>query len=119
MRAGLLNRRLHLQNVVMTADAIEGVSSEAWTDIDLVWGHISPITGREEFMAGQTQERITHQVTIRWRSDVTPKMRFRYQETSAGILRIFLIHTMLDLDEGHRQLDCMCEEFITVAAGST
>lgn len=118
MRAGLLNRRLHLQKPNMVSDA-EGVSMENWTEVDGVWAHINPYTARELFAAAQPEELITHQVTIRWRSDVTTKMRFTYQEKPQDIARILLIHTILDPEEEHRQLDCLCEEVVTVLVGAT
>src|SRR5216684_4568255 len=114
MRAGSLNRRLHLQKAVMVADA-EGTTTETWTDLDTVWAHVDPVSARELFQAGQPEERISHQITIRWRADVTAKMRFLFFATAATATpRIFLIHTMLDPDEGHRELDCMCEEIVTI-----
>ena len=118
MRAGSLNRRLHLQQLTSASDA-DGFVSETWTDLDLVWASIEPVQGIEGYEAAQSQERITHQVTIRWRSDVSPKMRFLYSATAGGIQRIFLIHSMLDPSEGHRELDCMCEEFVTTQVGAT
>jgi SPP1 family predicted phage head-tail adaptor len=118
MRAGLLNRRVHLQKPAMASDA-EGVSSENWSDLDMVWAHINPYTARELFAAAQPEELLTHQVTIRWRSDVTTHMRFLYQEKPTDPFRIFLIHTMLDPDEGHKELDCLCEEVVTVLVGET
>ena len=118
MRGGQLNRRLHLQQLTSTTDA-DGYTNETWTDLAVVWAGIEPARGVEDYEAAQSQERITHQVTIRWRPDVTARMRFLYSETPTGILRIFLIHTMLDPAEGHRELDCMCEEFVTSQIGAT
>lgn len=118
MRAGQLNRRLHLQAVVMTADS-EGASVEAWADVDVVWASIDPIRGTELFQAAQVEEKISHNVTMRWRSDVTVKMRFLYSETPTGIVRIFLIHALIDPNEGHREIDCMCEEIVTSQVGAT
>lgn len=117
-RAGTLNRHLRLQKVVMSSDA-EGTSMENWTDVDMVWAHILPIGGLERIQAAQTEEKITHQVTIRWRSDVSAKMRFLYSETGGPPVRLFLIQAMLDPDEGHRELGCLCLEYVTAALGAT
>ena len=118
MRAGELNRRLHLQQLVSTTDS-DGFTNETWSDLAVVWAGIDPLRAAESYQAAQSQENITHQITIRWRSDVTARMRFLYAETTTGIQRIFLIHTMLDPLEAHRQLDCMCEEFVTSQVGAT
>lgn len=117
-RAGTLNRRVRLQQVTMTSDS-EGVSGENWTDLDVVWAHISPIGGLERIQAAQTEEKITHQVTIRWRKDVTGHMRFLYTETAGASTRLFYIKNMLDPDEAHREIDCMCEEIVTTQVGAT
>lgn len=116
--AGMLNRRVRLQQVTMTSDS-EGVSGENWSDLDVVWAHISPIGGLERIQAAQTEEKITHTVTIRWRKDVTSQMRFLYQEMAGAAVRLFFIKNMLDPDEAHRELNCMCEEFVTVQSGAT
>lgn len=118
LRAGTLNRRLRLQTVAMVSDA-EGVSTETWTDLATVWAHISPASGRETFQAAQPEEVITHTVTVRWRPDITSHMRFLYSDPPSRPARIFLIHTMLDQDELHRQIDCMCEEIVTTQVGAT
>jgi SPP1 family predicted phage head-tail adaptor len=111
MRAGSLNRRVALQQVVMTSDT-EGVSSEAWSLVSNVWANINPAGGTEQMQAGQTEEKITHRVTIRWRSDLNTRQRFVYGT------RVFLIHSMLDQEEAHREVDCLCEEIITTGLSS-
>ncbi|SRR5712692_935748 len=102
----------------MTSDS-EGVSTEAWTDVDLIWVHIAPLSAQEIFQAAQTEEKITHDVTMRWRADVSAKMRFLFQPRSQDPQRVFLIHTLLDLDEAHRELDSRCEEIVTSLLGDT
>ena len=118
MRAGDLNRRLKLQRVLMTADT-EGVSAEAWGDVATIWAHINPASGIEVSQAAQTEEKITHTVTCRWRPDMTPKQRFLYIHPPGAPARIFLIHTMLDADEGRREITAMCEEIVTSGVGAT
>lgn len=111
MRAGALNRRVALQKVVMTSDA-EGVSGETWSLVSNVWANINPAGGTEQMQAGQMEEKITHRVTIRYRSDLSTRQRFVYGT------RTFLIHSMLDQDEAHREIDCLCEEIVTTGLSS-
>jgi len=78
-----------------------------------------PIGGTEKFVSAQTEENITHQVTIRWRGDITePKARFIYTPSPGAASRVFLVHNILDQDEGHCELDCLCEEIVTTGMGS-
>ena len=102
----------------MTADS-EGFVAENWVTLGPTWAHIMPIGGTERFVAAQTEENITHQVTIRWRGDMTePKIRFVYTASTGAISRVFLVHNVLDQDEGRRELDCLCEEIVTTGIGS-
>ena len=106
MRAGLLNRRVLLQRQTMTTDA-EGFSPETWTTVRPIWAQIQPNGGSEVFLAGTTQENITHTITVRFAADLDPLMRFLY-----GV-RVFFIHNILDIDEDHKEATCLCEEFVT------
>jgi len=116
MRAGLLNRLVHLQQISSIVDS-DGFTSETWTDLATVWAQINPIGATERFEAAQTQEKITHQVTIRWRGDVTPKMRFLYVFPGTT-QRIFLIHSILDPNEDHTEYNCLCEEYVVSQVGA-
>lgn len=116
MRAGELNRLLKLQKVAMSSDS-EGMAVETWTTVASVYALIAPIGATEAAVAAQTEERITHMITIRYRMDIGPRMRFLYP-TSLG-QRVFFIHSLLDLNEAHQELDCRCEEIVTVLVGAT
>lgn len=67
---------------------------------------ISPMTAQQLMAAGQTEEKITHQITIRYRTNLTPRMRLRYGN------RLFEIKNILDPLEEHRELDILCEEIV-------
>ena len=119
VRAGELNRRLKLQTVVMVVDA-EGTSVEQWRDIDTLWAHIQPTGGSELPVAAQTAEKITHQITIRYRTDLSPvKMRFLFPSVRQDTPdRLFNIHMLIDPDGMHEQLNCLCEEFVIQTLGA-
>lgn len=105
MRAGQLNRRVRLQGRQTTVSA-DGFSIENWVDIATLWAGLEPVTAREVMQATQETEKITHQVTVRYRTGMSNQLRFRYGS------RVFLIHTLLDTNESHRELICLCEESV-------
>lgn len=115
MQAGALNRRLRLQKVTMTTDS-EGMSIEAWSDVASLWAGINPMSATEVAQAAQTEERVTHHIMIRYRTDISPRMRFLYV-TPQGT-RVFFIHSLVQPDENHREMDCQAEEIVTAQVGA-
>lgn len=103
MQAGLLRKRLTLQQRTTTPDSY-GQPSTTWTDFATVWGEIVPTSGSEALSADALQYAETHQVTIRYRAGVTPKMRIKY-----GV-RFFDIQSVLDENERHRVMNLSCIE---------
>lgn len=105
-RTGLANRRVLLQREVMTSDS-EGFSAEAWTTVRTIWAHIAPLGAAELFAAGQTEESVTHTVTVRYAGDLNPRMRIVYGT------RIFFVHNVIDEDEAHEWVTLLCKETVT------
>lgn len=75
-----------------------------WRTIDTVSAEIVPIGGGESFDQDRVIARLRHRITLRYRKDVTPRMRFR----SGG--RIFDILAVRNIDERGQWLVCECEE---------
>jgi SPP1 family predicted phage head-tail adaptor len=105
--AGKLDKRITIQTPARTDDGGGGVTI-AYTDAATVWASIEPGSGREFFQARQLNPEITHTVTIRYRSGITPAQRIKYVEN--GTARAFAIHSKADPLERHEQLILMCEE---------
>src|SRR5918992_2353622 len=74
MRAGTLKDRVTLQQNTPTQDA-GGAPVDSWADVATVWAAIEPLTGREFFDAARVVADVTHRLRIRYRADVTEKMR--------------------------------------------
>jgi SPP1 family predicted phage head-tail adaptor len=72
------------------------------------WAWIRPLSGRELWQAQQVQPQVTHKVTIRFRTGVTPAMKVRY----AG--RDLNIFAVLNLEERDEQLELQCFEKVAV-----
>lgn len=100
-----LNRRITLQQVTTTTDA-EGIATETWTDVVMLWSSRLPMSGQEYFAAASTGADITVKYRIRYRPGITAAMRLVDQHDG----RIYKIAAVLDDYYGDRtQTHLMCE----------
>jgi len=100
---GDLRHRLTLQEVQRVSDGAGGFST-SWTDVADVWAQLAPAGGSEGVEAGRLAGKRAYQIVVRYRSGVEPAMRFRFGT------RIFEILAVIDMDERHQWLRCLCEE---------
>lgn len=103
VRAGELNRRVSVQQRSSTPGNF-GAASETWQEVFPAWARILPLGGRELLFAKQIASESSHQVTIRYRASVTPRMRIVYQG------RVFEIESVNDVEERHEYLELLCSE---------
>ena len=108
MGVGQLNRKLFFQTQTRTSDG-GGSRAVTFNDSFSTFGHIQPKTGQETQFGDQLEERITHIITIRHRSDVSHKLRIQYRPSSATT-RTFNIKRVLSKDDRKRYLDIMVVE---------
>lgn len=93
---GRLRQRITLQVSTPTQDA-NGEPIDAWANlgsVPTVWANIRVKPGGERFVSGggTVQAEIIHTATIRFRADITPKMRVLIVGTS----RVLLIENVYD-----------------------
>lgn len=105
MKAGALRRRVTLQTQSLVGDGAGG-DTESWKDFVTVSAEILPLTGRELFQAQQVNDELTHRITLRYYPGVTSDMRVKYGT------RIFLIESLIDTEERHRELVVMGKELV-------
>ncbi len=103
--AGRLRHRLRLEASNEVSDEIGGFSIN-WQLISNVWASIEPTSSFQISNIGNLQSIATHTISIRWRADCHPEMRFVKNS------REFIIITVTDPDETRRYLRCKCEEVI-------
>ncbi|WP_072387561.1 phage head closure protein [Hyphomicrobium sp. CS1BSMeth3] len=105
MRAsiGRLRHRLRLEAATRAPDG-GGGAAETWATIAHVWCEIRPTGGSESVDADGLSGRNAHEITMRYRSGVTPAMRLAIGS------RRFEIVAVLDVDERRRWLKCLCVE---------
>lgn len=104
----LAEKRINIQQFTETTDAA-GATKRAWADLKEVWAAIKPVSGYERLRSEQLQATVTHKITMRFVSILTPpvdaaKYRLRYGS------RYFNIRFVANVDEKNRFLEITAEE---------
>lgn len=100
---GALRHRVRLERSERLADG-GGGAVVTWAPVCELWASIKPSSGTESVVADQIAGRVSHEIHVRFRADISPAMRF-----SLGT-RTFEILAVLDVEERRRQLRCLCRE---------
>ena len=93
-----LSEQVTIQQNTTTTDN-QGGRSSSWGTLATVWGHVRPLTSRESIQARQITSDTGYVVTVRYRTDVTAKMRVSWvpswsSGTAARILQIHGVRPM-------------------------
>jgi SPP1 family predicted phage head-tail adaptor len=92
MQAGKLRHRLAIMRPSEGADSF-GQPQKTYGLTATVWGSVEPLSGRELFTAQQVAARVTHKITIRGRTELTPKDRVQHRG------RAFELDYVMDVEE--------------------
>lgn len=103
MAIGDMRHRITFQQPIKTPDGYKG-HTEKWQDLIDVWASVEPLSGREYFYAHQIKAEVTHRVKIRYRVDITEKMRIKHRD------RVLEIESIIDLKERREILEILCRE---------
>ena len=106
MEAGQLTIRLTIEEIDEADDA-DGSGPVKWKSIGEVWAAVHPLRGVELIQAQQITNRVTHKVTIHYRSGIRPQQH-RFKRVVDG--SVLTIESALDLKSEHRWLECGCRE---------
>jgi SPP1 family predicted phage head-tail adaptor len=107
MRAGKLNKRIELQlNSEETASYVTtlGGLSTTYATASTVWASIEPLSGRELFLAKQSQSDTDFKITIRFYSGLTTNYKVKWGT------RYFQINSIQNTGENNEQMLLMCKE---------
>jgi SPP1 family predicted phage head-tail adaptor len=108
MDIGRLRHRVILQRLTATADGAGGFT-ESWAALATVWASIDPATARdlERVFGAELQAPVTHLVTTRYYSGLTPKDRVVFGS------RTFAIRGLQNPEERRIAWVMACEELLT------
>ncbi len=79
MRASKLRHLLTIEQVTETQNSY-GEPVPSWSELARVYGSLEPLQGRELFSVSMVDNEITSKAVIRYRDDVTPKMRVKFRD---------------------------------------
>lgn len=85
--------KLFAKVIVQTPSDVQSDSGEVtltWATFDTVWANIVPLNPKEMELGKNFSNTVTHRFTIRYRNDLTNKMRVLYGT------RIFYINGIID-----------------------
>lgn len=102
MNPGDLRHRISVLQKQTTTDP-DGYPTETWEPFFSAWAQVEPIAGREYFQAAAVQAQHQVRFTMRYRKDITPDMRLRYNGQE------YEIKAVLDLEGQHKWLQIMGE----------
>lgn len=103
IQIGELCNRLSLETPLRSGEA-GGGAEITWSPIAEVWGAVRALGGTESVEADGIKARASHEIWIRWRSDVVPQMRF------VDGARVFDIVSAADAGGRRRFLKCVVVE---------
>jgi SPP1 family predicted phage head-tail adaptor len=104
--SGLANRRITLQQKVVTRNAI-GDEVVTWTDVvtstpdHCIWAEVWPLKGREFFAAQETQYAADVRFRIRYRAGLSRVHRIVWNNEPYDIVQ------MIDVAAGHHTIEIM------------
>ena len=108
MRAGLLHHRIALQSISAYSKNKAGEKIPTWTTYDTVWANIEPAGGGESVRGVSSESEVTHEITIRFQSTVSPKHRVVDEDS-----RVFYIDRILNKREYGVWQVMKCTEVVT------
>ena len=106
MRAGTLRTLLTVQENQATSPAKDTLGHKTlnWVTVKQLRGEVVTLTGEQLLRATQIAGELTHQVTVRYWSELTRKHRFLFRGNPLDI------NTISDTNQKHKELVCLCKE---------
>lgn len=107
MQAGKLRHRLEVQAPTAVKDALGGERQD-WHTVETVWGSVDPGRSREFFEAKKLEGRITHEIHLRYGTQLQNTWRLKLKGTE----RIFNVYPPMNPDERNREVKLMAMEIV-------
>lgn len=114
MHAGRLRHRVVIQRQQETQSQNDGSVTVVWQDVATVWSSIEPLSAKEFIAAQQEHSKVSARITIRYRPDVTAKMRLYH---AAKDMYYNIEGVLSDKDSGLEYLTIPCSEGVRYQEG--
>lgn len=100
---GGMRHRVTIKVINRQEDELGGFV-RADTAKDPIWASIEPATPREVYAYSQLQQRVTHRMTVRYRTDIRQGMTLEHDGTE------YYVTGVTNPDKRKRFLEVMCRE---------
>ncbi len=106
MKSGELRNRIQFQTAPAVEDATYGEvdPAAAWTTSATVWALIHEVAAKELQVAQANYPEVTHTIRCRWKNGITAGMRVRYNNTVTGVVEIYEILGIMNVDHRNREM---------------
>ena len=106
MRSGNLRHKITFQTIGNTLNDFGEIEQGNYQDFKTVWSSITPISGKETFLANKDFATVTHKIKIRFITDLNASMQIDYMG------RKFRIKNIRNFGELGKELEILAEEQI-------
>tara|TARA_R110002124_G_scaffold207146_1_gene373597 strand:+ start:510 stop:839 length:330 start_codon:yes stop_codon:yes gene_type:complete len=104
---GKMRYRVKVERATNTRDAGGGIA-QAFNPVTFIYADIKPKSANSVYRQGMLQEKVTHEVTIRYMTNIDTNSRITFGT------RQFAINGIINVDERDRFLTLLCEEGIAI-----
>ena len=111
MKLGRMRDLVSIQRQERTVTT-DGGASLNWVELGKAYAYIKPRSGLENFVGMQIQDKITHDIRMRWRADLVPNNRLVLEEGETT--RRFQIRAVINEEERDRFVRIFAEEGVAL-----
>lgn len=104
---GKMRYRVKVERATNTRDAGGGLS-QSFRSVATIYANIKPKNANSVYRQGMLQEKVTHEITIRYMKNIDTNSKITYGNRS------FAINGIINVDERDRFLTLLCEEGIAI-----
>ena len=104
---GKMRYRVKVERATNTRDASGGLS-QSFGSVATIYANIKPKNANSTYRQGMLQEKVTHEITIRYMKNIDTNSKITFGTRS------FAINGIINVDERDRFLTLLCEEGIAI-----
>ena len=104
---GKMRYKVKVETATNTVDAGGGITQN-FNSVAFIYANIVPKNANSSYRQGILQEKVTHEITIRYRKDIDTNAKITYEDRS------FAVNGIINVDERDRFLKLLCEEGVAI-----
>ena len=104
---GKMRYRVKVETATNTRDAGGGLT-QSYTPVTFIYANIKPLKADSTYRQGKVQEKVSHELTIRYMDNISTNHRISFGS------RTFNIKGIVNVDERDRFLKLLCNEGVAI-----